>query len=292
MDAGFPTLFSSPVTGDEKMLNQIVREMTPPFIVRAARFLLKRDASITESVTVPAAIPYSMFRGDYASFEAAERDAIGYDSDNAGKSAASRLKEMLESGQPVEIDSRFQQVHSALSIIREWSKKDHLSVLDFGGGNGGYYFRIREFFPKSFFSWSVIETDSIVNRCGPLASDGLEFLNAIPQDKRFDVSIVCGSLQYVQQPYDVLKSIAEQSDWIILTRVPAHVAQDDKYMVQTVPSHIHEGSMPVTIFSEKKLRNAILAIGDIKQIWSVSADEGSLIPIGAEPVGYLIKTKS
>lgn len=271
------------------MLKAIIREVTPPILLRGAKFLNGTRNTPAPMNIDPPPIPYSMFNGDYPSFEAAAKRSVGYADENAGESAARRLKEFLEREPSVEIDSRFQQIHSALSTVREWSQKSDLSVVDFGGGNGGYYFRLREFFPKNFFRWSVVETDTIVENFSLLVSGSLEFLKAIPTNKRFDVAIICGSLQYVTEPYDVLRRLASQTDWIILARVPVQGAQQDKYMVQTVPVHIHEGSMPVTIFSEEKLLSAISSLGHIKQTWSVPADEGSLAPIGARSVGYLVK---
>ncbi|WP_156668081.1 methyltransferase, TIGR04325 family [Rhizobium bangladeshense] len=230
-----------------------------------------------------------MFSGDYTSFEEAARNAVGYDDPNAGAAAATRLAAMITGTNPVEIDGRFQQVHSALCIVRERIQKQRISVLDFGGGNGNYYFRLKDYFPEDCLDWTVVETQNMVQACAPIGSDHVTYLTDIPDGRQYDVALVSGTLQYLPDAYGRLDRIMSAAKWMILTRLPVREALDDKFMVQTVPSHIHNGSMPIQMFSDAKIRTAIKTRGRVEQTWLVALDEGSLAPVEAKPVGFLIQ---
>ncbi len=262
-------------------LRKIVKAITPPILLD-----LVRGASKPHE---PEQSP-SMYRGNYASFEEAAKNAVGYDDPNAGGAAANRLTEQLSRPNPVEIDGRFQQVHSALCIAREKLNRGRMSVLDFGGGNGGYYFRLKGYFPEACLDWTVVETASMVEACAPVAAHHVSFATEIPAGKKYDVAIVSGTLQYLPDAYTWLDRILDAARWVILTRLPVIDSPEDRFMVQIVPAHIHTGSMPVMMFGEAKIRAAIEARGTIEQSWLVALDEGSLAYVPAKPVGYLIQT--
>ena len=232
---------------------------------------------------------WTPFDGDYASFEEAAGHAVGYDDAEAAGAAADRLAQMVAETNPVEIDGRFQQVHSALCVARERLQKTRITVLDFGGGNGAYFFRLKDYFPDGFLDWHVVETPHMVAACSPIGGGHITFLKDIPAERIFDVAVVSGALQYLPDAYIWLERIAHASKWIILTRLPVQDGPVDKFMVQTVTSHIHVGSMPIEIFSAAKMQAAIDAVGTVEMSWRVALDEGSLATIGARPMGFLIK---
>ncbi|WP_064692152.1 methyltransferase, TIGR04325 family [Rhizobium aegyptiacum] len=262
-----------------------MKAFTPPIVLTAVQ-KLRSGRNPVEPVQ-----PGSMFSGNYASFEEAARKAVGYDDPNAGAAAATRLAAMIAGTNPVEIDGRFQQVHSALCIVRERLQKPRISVLDFGGGSGNYYFRLKDYFPEGCLDWTVVETPNMVQACAPIGSGHVTYLTDIPDGQQYDVAVVSGTLQYLPDAYGWLDRIMSAAKWVILTRLPVRDAPDDKFMVQTVPSHIHNGSMPVEMFSESKMRTAIETGGRIEQTWLVALDEGSLASVGAKPLGFLIQTR-
>jgi len=231
-----------------------------------------------------------MFSGAFSSFDDAAASSKGYNDFAVANAAARRLSEMKTSAPAVEIDARFQQVHSAICVAIDRMRKQALSVLDIGGGNGNYFFRLRPLFSSVTVGWHVVETSSMVAAVQSVAGPEVTFSTAIPDGRVFDVALISGTLQYLSEPYAVLAGAARAAPWLILTRLPIHDGPHDRFLVQTVPADIHEGSMPITIFSAVKIEAAIRAVGTVELSWSVSLDDGSFASVGGRSVGYLIRT--
>jgi putative methyltransferase (TIGR04325 family) len=275
-----------------QMLRQLAKDLTPPIVVKAIRRLpwMRRPAPIPAPPVQPAIVrPITMFSGDYVSFEAAAAASVGYDDEAPATSAANQLRRLLDSQPPDEIDGRFQQVHSALCVARDYLRKDTLSVLDIGGANGGYFFRMRALMPATRLMWQVVETPSIVAACAPLAGSLMTFSERIPSDKVFDVALISGTLQYLSRPFDALREATRSAEWTILTRVPTHRAPT-KFMIQTVPDHIHKGSMPIHIFSIDDLTSALKANGKIELSWAVTLDDPAFVGMDISNFGYLVRS--
>jgi putative methyltransferase (TIGR04325 family) len=132
----------------------------------------------------------------------------------------------------------------------------------------------------------------MIAACQSIASPHITFSTDIPDEIVWDIALISGALQYIPNAYKVLGNAARVAKWLILTRLPIHDGSEDRFMMQTVPAHIHEGSMPIEIFSATKIKAAILEIGTIELSWSVSLDDGAFAAIPARSVGYLINTRA
>src|SRR5262249_31647512 len=131
-------------------LKQIAWEVTPPILWRFLRKLIKPAEPVPgalDAVSLPVSEeqpreikPVGMFSGDYSSFSEAASHSVGYNSDEPASAAASQLRNMLQTAPSTEIDGRFQQVHSALCVVRDRMQMSGLSVMDIGGGGGNYFF--------------------------------------------------------------------------------------------------------------------------------------------------------
>jgi len=274
-----------------RMLKQIVKDITPPILVKGLRKVVPRapaEPPVPQSEPAPAK-PVTMFSGDYQSFAEAAAHCEGYDAKGPAESAANQLRRLLQAPQPAEIDGRFQQVHSALCIARDHLRKTSLSVLDIGGASGGYFFRMRTLLPATQLRWHVIETPTLAAACTAVAGDLLTFGHDIPADQTFDVALISGTLQYLPDPLASLRRAAQQAEWIVLTRVPTH-SERAQFMVQTVPAHIHQGSMPIHIFSRAELAEAIAEVGTVELSWSVTLDDPAFVGMDISNVGYLIRS--
>ena len=270
-------------------LKLVIKALAPPILLSALRKMLGNPRS-----TPPEAPPanQSMFGGAYDSFDEAAGHSKGYDDAVIASAAAKRLSDMISSTTSVEIDGRFQQVHSAICVARDRMRKQALSVLDIGGANGSYFFRLKPLLPATELKWHVVETSNMVAACQSIASPHITFSTDIPDGLVWDIALISGALQYIPNAYEILGNAARAAKWLILTRLPIHDGPNDRFMVQTVPAHIHEGSMPIEIFSVTRIEAAILELGTIELSWSVSLDDGAFVAIPARSVGYLIKTKA
>lgn len=265
-------------------LKFLAEAITPPIIFRYLR------RSPPKAPIAASSAQRAMFEGDYSSFEEAAKLCKGYDDAAVASAAAKRLIELKTAVPPREIDGRFQQVHSALCVVSDKRQSRAISVLDVGGGNGSYYFRLKELFPAGALKWHVVETANMVAACRQIAAPEITYSSEVPTE-RFDVVLISGTLQYLPRPYQSLNELSRAGDWLILTRLPVHDGANDRIMIQNVPSHIHEGSMPVQMFSVVKMQRAIDAVGDIELSWSVDLDDGSLAEASARAVGFLVRTR-
>ncbi|WP_271617362.1 methyltransferase, TIGR04325 family [Bradyrhizobium sp. CCBAU 51745] len=242
-----------------------------------------------EAVSVAPPSPSTMFSGDYETFREAAAHCEGYDSEAAAKAAQVQLRQMMEASPPTEIDGRFQQVHSALCVVRDHLKAGRLSVLDIGGGAGNYFFRIQSLLAAEALDWSIVETSSLVAACSGLGAP-FRYFDSIPARGSFDVALISGTLQYLAEPFEALRAAAKVSGWILLTRVPIRHGPT-QFMVQTVPEHIYRGSMPIQVFCSDELSKALESIGSIELTWSVSLDDPAFPGMGVSNRGYLVRCR-
>jgi len=229
-----------------------------------------------------------MFSGDFESFEAAAAHAVGYDHAAPARAAAERLISLLEGRSPPEVDGRYMQVHSALCVARECLGPGSLSVLDIGGANGHYFFVLTSRLGMRDLRWHVVETNHMVSACQPLGAPQITFSTDIP-DEAFDIVLLSGALQYLANPSEVLHRVRRIARWVIVTRLPVSRFGRSRFMVQTVPAEIHEGSMPIRIFDADEFESAASSVGRIALTWRVPADDGAFVGMGVENVGMLIK---
>jgi putative methyltransferase (TIGR04325 family) len=255
---------------------ELVAGLTPPLAIRAIRALAHRKVISSE--------PFVEFAGDYASFEQALSQSTGYNSEAVAKRYAAALSSLIASPS-AEIDSRFQQVHSVLSYVAARSNGRALSVLDIGGGNGAYGITMRRLFDDTL-DWTVLETPTVASSCRGLAD--ISFISDWPS-ATFDVTLISGTLQYLENPYADLGKAANSSEWLIATRIPVNELGRDKIVIQTVPPHLYNGSMPMHSFCRAKFETALADIGEIVMSWDVAADNPSWSHYGMQSRGYLVK---
>lgn len=262
-------------------VKQIVANVLPPVAIRGLRSILFRKPTPSPPP------PFSEFEGDYSSFSDAANHSIGYDSEIIAQGAAKRFAAMLAENTTAEIDSRFQQVHSALSYVRGRIKKDRMSVLDIGGGAGTYYFVLNRLMSGVDLDWTVLETDIMVHECSKVPSS-IRFTTEMPT-LSYDAALISGALQYIDRPYELLTNAAKHSQWVILTRLPVQSSNRDKIVVQHVPPQIYEGSMPMFCFSEQIILQHLSKIGEIVLSWDVVSDSRSWTSYGFQSRGYLVR---
>lgn len=262
---------------------QLVADLLPPLVLRGLRLLRSRRSDQARNSR------FLEFEGDYKTFAEAKAHSVGYENKIVGERYAKNLFSLASNTEPREIDSRFQQVHSALLyVVDRLSADGMISVLDVGGGNGAYGFTMRQLSRHHQFNWTVLEARHVAEACKGV-TDTVQFISEWDAVTKNDVTLISGTLQYLESPYEILMQAAEHSDWIILTRLPIQNSDSDKVVIQHVPPQLYKGSMPMYCFSEKMIRSEIGKIGEIVLSWEVPADSRSWTAYGFEARGYLIQ---
>ena len=78
-----------------------------------------------------------------------------------------------------------------------------------------------------------------------------------------NVILASGTLQYIQEPTQILKSlIRTDTDYIVIDRTPFSVNGTELISVQSVPSGITRSSYPIRLFNEIQFQEQFLEYYD------------------------------
>ena len=212
-------------------------------------------------------------KGDYQSWQAALSDATGYDNPailQKTKEATFKVK----NGEAVyERDSvLFDEIQYSWPLLAGlmWVAAIHkgsFNVLDFGGSLGSTYYQNRLFLSKlEVVAWNVIEQDNYVTVGKQFFEDSrLKFYKSIEECIREtspNVAVCSSSLQYVEQPYQILAELCEAGiDCVIIDRTPFHDGVTDRLCIQHVPKEIYAASYPSWIFSHSAFSARAAGLG-------------------------------
>jgi putative methyltransferase (TIGR04325 family) len=118
------------------------------------------------------------------------------------------------------------------------SGQNHWTVVDIGGACGAHYFAIRAFLPLEVkLRWIVVETPALVRRASELGNNELSFSSSLEhtllQTPAPDLLHSSGTLQYVPEPYQMLRQIsASGARYLVLTRLVMTDGQQDFAAIQ------------------------------------------------------------
>lgn len=203
------------------------------------------------------------FTGRYRNWEEAQKASSGYDSDLILTKVRDALLKVKNGQAAFERDSvLFDRIEYSWPLLAGllWiaSLNDNrLNVIDFGGSLGSSFYQNRGFLSHlRSLVWNIVEQPKFV-ACGKqyFEDDTLKFHRSIPEclaATRPDTILCLSVLQYMERPYDVLKSIVDhQFRFIIIDRTPFLVSGLDRLTVQKVSSAIYKASYPAWLFSEE-----------------------------------------
>ncbi len=248
-------------------LKALARDWLPPALVRA----------------LAPATPLT-FTGDFASWPQAVAQSVGYDHALIlERVLAATLK--VKSGEAAyERDSvLFQRIDYVWPVTTAllWAaarNAGELRVLDFGGSLGSTYFQNRALIdPLPLVRWGVVEQPAFVAAGRKhVADDRLSFHDAIDAcvaHARPGVVLLSSVLQYLEDPYAVLRSLAAVGACVIvIDRTPISDDGQQRIVIQHVPPSIYPASYPMRILS---MSAVLAALGPGWRLTaSVTAPEG------------------
>ncbi len=204
------------------------------------------------------------WKGDYQTWEEAQNDATGYDTDKILQTVkASLLK--VKSGEAVyERDSvifeEIQYSWQLLTGLMFCSAKmgGVLKVVDFGGSLGSTYYQNKKFLDRlDDVSWSIVEQKHFVDvGKEEFEDDRLKFfysVNECIKKEKSNILLLSSVLQYIEKPYELLDDILKNDlKYILIDRTPFSKV-NEKITLQIVPPNIYEASYVCRIFDETKL---------------------------------------
>lgn len=141
--------------------------------------------------------------------------------------------------------------------------RGRLSVVDFGGALGSTYWQCRELLKScASVQWIVVERAEVVKAGrSRFATEELQFCGSIAEAKELappNVALVSGVLQYLDEPYDVLKELVSlRPDFILSDRHPYANAESDVFGIQVVSPNIYAARIPFRAFKQDALLHAL-----------------------------------
>lgn len=226
--------------------------------------LARRVANALGGRPGPAASGGTQFLGDYASWEAAQRDSSGYDAPRILELALQAILKVKAGAAAYERDTvlfdRIQYSFPLLAaLLLASAREGRLSVLDFGGALGSSYFQNRGMLAHvRDLRWGVVEQPHIA-ACGraQVAEGPLAFfdtLQACVGAIAPNFALLSGVLSYLEKPLAFLDDIlAHGLPFVCLDRCFASLEGGPRLTVQVVPPSIYEASYPCWIIDEKEL---------------------------------------
>lgn len=206
------------------------------------------------------------YEGHYASWQEALAHSTGYDSALILEKVCTALAKVKLGEAIYERDSvLFDKIEYPFPVLAALLRAaaangGRLKVLDFGGSLGSTYFQCREFLsvlPQ--LTWHIVEQEIFVMRGKELfETEQLKFYSSMTEsakDQQPDVVLFSSALQYIPNPFEVLRAAIESgSQYIIIDRTPFSTMNKDSLCVQHVPKEIYSASYPCWIFSESNFK--------------------------------------
>ncbi len=195
-------------------------------------------------------------KGNFSSWKDASQKSSGYDDNLILNKAKRSLNEIINNKAKFERDTvlfyKDAPDRELISIIKKLYSKKNIRICDFGGSFASSYFQNISFLDKSKIEWNVIEQKKIVKHAKKrLKIKNLNFYYNTGSilRKKIDLIIFSSVIQYLEEPYALLKEITKKKiKNIIISRTPFS-SKSEVIKIQFVPKHIYKSSYPVRILN-------------------------------------------
>ena len=219
------------------------------------------------------------FHGDYRSYDEAVRHCHTPSAYHSQRIIDTALRNALEgSDRPgVVMTTREQQLLAAsLTPLMACALKREIRVLDFGGGLGADFRRLRAAMPTGWcIAWDVLETMPMAEAGRQhVRETGLHFFSDWNQlQERYDLVHASSSVQYTPDPVHTFERLTILAGhYMVVTRCPLIPGSRDRLTVQRVPPSYYDASYPAWFLGEDKWLPLIERNFIIRRRWSVPED--------------------
>lgn len=241
-------------SGMKSRVKKILKNLLPPFVFKIKRWIFNQDNMARIA-----------FFGNYTSWDAALKDATGYDSAlifEKVKCAAVAVKEgratyERDSVLFYEEDYNWPLLAMLLKIAGE--NRNKLSVLDFGGSLGSTYFQHRKMLSDIDLEWFIIEQKHLVEFGRKNLEDNhLYFFYDVDEFNQnhghADVILLSSVLPYLSNPCAVIENLCNlKIPYLIIDRTPfLSSGTADRLTVQHVPDEIYKARYPAWFFNRER----------------------------------------
>lgn len=211
----------------------------------------------------------------YASFADALRDSNTYEDAQlieVVKEKTKRYRDTLEN-----TDSRIVATRQAVQnmfVLSYVEPRRMINVLEVGGACGASYFETKHLLPNRIANWSIVETPAMATAGQgltgePALSFHSDLTSAAAQLASRDLAIAQGVLQYVDNPFELLRELFElQFSFVYVSRTavadvdsPVFIKQDTELAAhgpgQLPNAPTGRSTQPLTLVSSKSLLSVV-----------------------------------
>ncbi|WP_170137695.1 methyltransferase, TIGR04325 family [Chitinophaga dinghuensis] len=136
-----------------------------------------------------------------------------------------------------------------------------ITVLDFGGGNGDYYYNTRRIIDKKILlKWVVVETPAMAKMLQPYQTQELFFTDTIDKamalfQNNLDILFTSGTLQVMPEPYKTIEMLCNtNSNYMVFHRQSLSLEDFDIISIQTSLLSWHGSTKLPDNFKEKIIK--------------------------------------
>jgi putative methyltransferase (TIGR04325 family) len=253
-----------------RTIKDVARDWLPPVVQRQLRRSIFHNAQAIR------------FEGPCESWEEAVKNSSGYAHPEILRRVLAATLCVRSGEAAYERDSvLFNEVYIAWPVTAAlmWvaaRNQGRLCVLDFGGALGSTYFQNLRFLNAiEHVRWCVVEQKHFVEAgLTHIQDERLVFYESVEAclaKENPSVAILSGVLQYLDDPKNVIDSIASCGiKSVIVDRTPTWSGSHDSIVVQHVPPVIYDACYPMRIFSEKNL------LSHLESTWNLIGEFSSI----------------
>lgn len=265
-------------------LYPFLKDWLPPKVLKLSKNIFKRGV---------------VWKGDYKSWEAANKYSSGYDDSIILEKVKSAIQKINNGEAVFERDSvLFDKIEYSWPILAclMWiaaSNRGSLNVVDFGGSLGSTYYQNKRFLEGlgENVRWNIVEQKHFIDIGKEyFENERLKYYYDI--ESCFEVTspntiLLSSVIQYLEKPFEMLEKIKYIGfEYIIFDRTGFINRAKDRLTVQTVPPSIYACSYPCWFFNKKKFysffedKYDMVASFDSLDAANISAQfEGSILRI-------------
>ncbi|GAA4318083.1 methyltransferase, TIGR04325 family [Compostibacter hankyongensis] len=138
------------------------------------------------------------------------------------KTKARQFRTDLNNGTPVNINIGVLSLTDAICRMAGRHPGKRLRIIDFGGGDGGYYLYARKLIPENIsLQWQVVETEKMVAAMREFETAELSFSASLQEAAEksagnTDIIFTSCTLQYTPDPCQMLEALLDMKSSLIL----------------------------------------------------------------------------
>lgn len=232
----------------------------------------------------------SGFTGPIEKWQEGLRGGFGYDNPKLHSDDAVDPKSIA--GSKVLSSREIRLAFAIQKALREMPKDREIKVLDFGGAGGQHFKLFEKLVGSEKLNYTIVESLPMVQKYEKFSTTNLKWENSIP-DGEFDLVLCSASIQYTQQPLEILKKLARLTRFLILDRLSVSDLDSHVLMRQNFWSRsTGRVSYPCWYFADSSLRSSIDEFGEVQGEWLVPEDSPWVFGKRRANIGLLIRSKS